>query len=252
MRFAPTTPFMALAAGSHCVLFHHLGERIEPCRKANPLEARRRARPRSSLKACSGSGCPPPESIPAIFQFARTSRSDRIRAASERTESTRGLNEPLSRRARERRRAHYGVTILLPERVGVFQPLSGRSFQMADMNPLLRRMIEVTHLSRATQQSYVHAVSKFSRYFGHSPDRLGLEDVHAHPVQLISKGISWASLNQGRLRAASLLRRDARLRCDPGADRLCPRAAPAAGGAERGRSRPLFSKPSRASRLASA
>ena len=111
---------------------------------------------------------------------------------------------------------------------------------MAQMSPLRRRMIEDTHLSRATRsQAYVHAVSKFSRYFGRSPDRLGLEDVPAHQVQLISKGISWASLNQGRLRAASLLRRDARLRCDPGADRLCPRAAPTAGGAERRRSRPL-------------
>jgi integrase/recombinase XerD len=47
-----------------------------------------------------------------------------------------------------------------------------------------------------TQQSYVHAVSKFSRYFGHSPDRLGLENVRAYQVHLISKGISWGSLNQ--------------------------------------------------------
>ena len=70
---------------------------------------------------------------------------------------------------------------------------------MAEMSPLRRRMIEdmtIRNLSPATRQSYVHAVSKFSRYFGHSPDRLGLEDVRAYQVHLISKGISWASLNQ--------------------------------------------------------
>ena len=70
---------------------------------------------------------------------------------------------------------------------------------MAEMSPLRRRMVEdmtIRNLSPATQQSYIHAVSKFSRYFGHSPDRLGLEEVRAYQVHLISKGISWASLNQ--------------------------------------------------------
>ena len=70
---------------------------------------------------------------------------------------------------------------------------------MAEMSPLRRRMIEdmtIRNLSPATQQSYIHAVSQFSRYFGHSPDRLGLEDVRAYQVHLISKGVSWASLNQ--------------------------------------------------------
>jgi integrase/recombinase XerD len=48
---------------------------------------------------------------------------------------------------------------------------------MAQMSPLRRRMIEdmtIRNLSPATQQSYVHAVSKFSQYFGRSPDRLEL------------------------------------------------------------------------------
>ena len=70
---------------------------------------------------------------------------------------------------------------------------------MAELSPLRRRMIEdmtVRNLSPATQQSYVHAVSKFSRYFERSPDRLGLEDVRAFQVHLASTGISWASLNQ--------------------------------------------------------
>jgi hypothetical protein len=35
----------------------------------------------------------------------------------------------------------------------------------------------VRNLSPATQRSYIHAVSKFSRYFGRSPDRLGLEGI---------------------------------------------------------------------------
>ena len=70
---------------------------------------------------------------------------------------------------------------------------------MAEMSPLRRRMIEdmtIGNLSPATQQSYLHAVSKFSRYFGRSPDRLGLEDVRAYQVHLTSKGVSWGSLNQ--------------------------------------------------------
>jgi site-specific recombinase XerD len=71
-------------------------------------------------------------------------------------------------------------------------------FQMAEISPLRRRMIDdVTfNLSPATPRSYVNAVSKFSRYFGRSPDRLGLEDVRAFQVHLASKGVSWASLNQ--------------------------------------------------------
>ena len=54
----------------------------------------------------------------------------------------------------------------------------------------------VRNLSPATQQSYLNAVSKFSRYSGRSPDRLGLEDVHAFQVHLVATGISWPPLNQ--------------------------------------------------------
>ena len=70
---------------------------------------------------------------------------------------------------------------------------------MAEMSPLRRRMIEdmtVRNLSPATQRSYVSAVAKLSRYFGRSPDRLGLEDVRAFQVHLVSTGISWPALNQ--------------------------------------------------------
>lgn len=70
---------------------------------------------------------------------------------------------------------------------------------MAEMSPLRRRMIEdmtIRNLSPATQRSYLHAVSKFSRFFCRSPDRLDLADVHTFQVHLVSQGISWASLNQ--------------------------------------------------------
>jgi site-specific recombinase XerD len=70
---------------------------------------------------------------------------------------------------------------------------------MAEMSPLRRRMIEdmtVRNLSPATQRSYVHAVAKFSRFFGRSPERLELDDVRTFQVHLIAQGISWASLNQ--------------------------------------------------------
>jgi integrase/recombinase XerD len=70
---------------------------------------------------------------------------------------------------------------------------------MAQMSPLRRRMIEdmtVRNMSPATQRSYISAVSKFSQYFGESPERLDLEDVRAFQVHLVSTGISWPSLNQ--------------------------------------------------------
>jgi len=70
---------------------------------------------------------------------------------------------------------------------------------MAEMSPLRRRMIEdmtVRNLSPATQRSYLHAVTKFSRHFGCAPKRLGLEDVRAFQVHLIAAGVSWPGLNQ--------------------------------------------------------
>jgi integrase/recombinase XerD len=70
---------------------------------------------------------------------------------------------------------------------------------MAEMSPLRRRMIEdmtVRNLSPATQRSYLHAVSRISRYFGRSPRRLELEDVREYQVHLVANGISWPALNQ--------------------------------------------------------
>ena len=70
---------------------------------------------------------------------------------------------------------------------------------MAELSPLRRRMIEdmsVRNLAPTTQQSYVHHVAKFSRYFGRSPERLGLAEVHEFQVHLVSQQVSWAGLNQ--------------------------------------------------------
>src|ERR1700722_7601869 len=70
---------------------------------------------------------------------------------------------------------------------------------MAELSPLRRPMIEdmtIRNMSPATQRSYISAVSKFSRYFGRSPDKLTLDDVHAFQVHLVSTGISWPGLNQ--------------------------------------------------------
>jgi integrase/recombinase XerD len=70
---------------------------------------------------------------------------------------------------------------------------------MAEISPLRRRMIDdmmIRNLSPATQQSYIYAVAKFSRHFGRSPDRLGLEEVRAYQLHLIAQQRSWAHINQ--------------------------------------------------------
>jgi len=67
------------------------------------------------------------------------------------------------------------------------------------ISPLRRRMIEdmtVRNLSATTRVTYIHNVKKFSKHFGRSPDRLGIEDIRAYQVYLVSRGIAWATLNQ--------------------------------------------------------
>ncbi|HET7883595.1 MAG TPA: site-specific integrase [Acetobacteraceae bacterium] len=70
---------------------------------------------------------------------------------------------------------------------------------MSDISPLRRRMIEemtVRNLSPATQRSYIHAVAKFSRFCGRSPDRLGADDVRRFQLHLQASGKSWGGINQ--------------------------------------------------------
>jgi hypothetical protein len=62
---------------------------------------------------------------------------------------------------------------------------------MATTSPLRQRMIEdmtIRNLSRATQQSYIYAVAKFSRHFDCPPARLGMEQVRAYQLHLVSAG----------------------------------------------------------------
>jgi integrase/recombinase XerD len=70
---------------------------------------------------------------------------------------------------------------------------------MAQMTPLRRRLLDdmtVRNLSPATQQSYVYAVAKFSRFFGVPPDRLGVEEVRAYQIHLAGLRMSWSHINQ--------------------------------------------------------
>jgi len=56
---------------------------------------------------------------------------------------------------------------------------------MAELSRVRRHVIEdvtVGAMSPATRRSYISAASKFSRYFGRSPERLELEDVRAFQV----------------------------------------------------------------------
>jgi|SRR5690349_12632447 len=113
---------------------------------------------------------------------------------------------------------------------------------MTEISPLRRRMVEdmtVRNLSPATQRSYLYAVAKFSRFFGKSPENLDLEDVRTYQVHLASQGIAWATLNQ----TVAALRFFYGVTLDrpeiPERIALRPRAAPAAGRAQRRRGRAL-------------
>jgi integrase/recombinase XerD len=55
------------------------------------------------------------------------------------------------------------------------------------MTPLRRRMIEdmqVRNLAPLTQTAYLQQVSQFARHFGHSPERLGQEEIRSYRVHL--------------------------------------------------------------------
>jgi site-specific recombinase XerD len=64
------------------------------------------------------------------------------------------------------------------------------------MTPLRQRYIEdlrLKNFSSGTIKVYVHAVAKFARHFGRSPDTLTAEDVRAYLVHLIERGLSRSS-----------------------------------------------------------
>ena len=61
------------------------------------------------------------------------------------------------------------------------------------MTPLRQRYIDdlrLKNFSPNTIKVYVHAVAKFARHFGRSPDELNEEDVRTYLVDLIERGLS--------------------------------------------------------------
>ena len=56
--------------------------------------------------------------------------------------------------------------------------------------------MSIRNLSPVTQRCYLHAVASFSGYLKRSPDRLGLTEVRAYQMHLISINASWQAFNQ--------------------------------------------------------
>ena len=59
------------------------------------------------------------------------------------------------------------------------------------ISPLRQRMLEdmtIRRLAPRTQADYLSAVSRFSRHFGRSADRLSYEDVRAWQLHLVHSG----------------------------------------------------------------
>jgi len=58
------------------------------------------------------------------------------------------------------------------------------------MTPVLQRMVDdmkLRNLATNTQQSYLERVSIFSRYFGRSPELIGLDDIRAYQLHLVTE-----------------------------------------------------------------
>lgn len=66
------------------------------------------------------------------------------------------------------------------------------------ISPLRQRMIEdmaIRRMAPGTQAAYLSAVSKFSRHFGRSPDKLTYEDVRAWQLHLVQSGLATGAVN---------------------------------------------------------
>lgn len=64
------------------------------------------------------------------------------------------------------------------------------------MTPLRQRYIDdlrLKNFSPGTIKVYVHAVAKFARHFGRSPDTLSGEEIRAYLVQLLDRGVTRSS-----------------------------------------------------------
>lgn len=67
------------------------------------------------------------------------------------------------------------------------------------ISPLRQRMLEdmtIRRLAPGTQAAYLSAVSRFSRHFGRSPDKLSYEDVRAWQLHLVHSGLAANSVNR--------------------------------------------------------
>jgi site-specific recombinase XerD len=53
----------------------------------------------------------------------------------------------------------------------------------------MREDMQIRHLSPHTQRAYLAAVARFANHFGRSPAALGLEDIRAFQLHLVSHGI---------------------------------------------------------------
>lgn len=66
------------------------------------------------------------------------------------------------------------------------------------ISPLRQRMIDdmkMRNLSPNTQNIYVSAVARFSAFHGRSPDKLGIEDVRAYHLHLVSRRLMPTTIN---------------------------------------------------------
>ena len=67
------------------------------------------------------------------------------------------------------------------------------------MTPLRQRMLEdmrLRNFAAGTQQSYIHHVAEFAKYYGVTPERLGLDEIRTYQLYLIDeRKFSPASVN---------------------------------------------------------
>ncbi len=66
------------------------------------------------------------------------------------------------------------------------------------ISPLRLRMLEdmtMRKLGNKTQKVYIRAVSNFSLFFGHSPDRANAEDLRLFQLHMVDQGTSNQTIN---------------------------------------------------------
>jgi integrase/recombinase XerD len=72
----------------------------------------------------------------------------------------------------------------------VSQPMTESKLKESPMTELRQRMqedMQLRNLSPATQRNYIHYVADFAKYFGMSPEKLGLEAVREYELYLLNE-----------------------------------------------------------------